>query len=159
MNVWKALKSTDENFKTFFSSLSPLFAFSEAVLVFSLFWAGSGVYIRKPIFSVFFASWIRGFRINTRTRGYQNHRDGARILEFFKPYESNGLNSPAVYRLQCINKLLPILAIMVNDPIFIALYLPSMVRIRFFSCRLIRVDIFFQFRYIYAFNGKNKKSR
>ena len=34
---------------------------------------------------------------------------------------------------------------MVNDPIFIALYLPSMVRIRFFSCRLIRVDIFFNF--------------
>ena len=59
--------------------------------------------------------------INTRTRGYQNHRDGGRILEVLSQ-EPNGVNSSAAYRLQCINKLPPIIAIMVNNQIFIALY-------------------------------------
>lgn len=148
MNVWKALKSTDENFKTFVSSLSPPFAFSEVVLVFSLFWAGSGVYIRKPIFFCIFGELDTGIPAKHENKGIPKSSRRRENTWSFEPYESNGLNSPAAYRLQCINKLLPILVMK-----FIALYLPSMVRIRFFGCRLIRLD------FIFNFNGKNKKSR
>lgn len=99
MNVYKALKSTDENLKAFFFfSIPVLRVFRSSISVFTVLSRIRGTYPEAHIFCIF-GELDTGIPAKHENTGILKSSRRSENAWSFEPYESNGLNSPVVYRL------------------------------------------------------------